>query len=143
MRLAEFILANIEPILAEWETFARSLLPGANMTTPALRDDAGAILLAIARDMQGLQSLQQQASKSKGAGGAGGAASDRLDDASDLHSEQRVCSGFHITDVVGEYRALRASVLRLWRAGLPQPELNDIDDMMRFNESLDQALARG
>jgi len=143
MRLAEFILANIEPILAEWETFARSLLPGANMTTPALRDDAGAILLATARDMQGLQSLQQQASKSKGAGGAGGAASDRLDDASDLHSEQRVCSGFHITDVVGEYRALRASVLRLWRAGLPQPELNDIDDMMRFNESLDQALARG
>ena len=40
MRLAEFILANIEPILADWEAFARSLLPGTNMTVVALRDDA-------------------------------------------------------------------------------------------------------
>ena len=85
MRLAEFILANIEPILAEWEAFARSLAPGATMTIVALRDDAESILLATARDMQNPQSLQQQASKSKGHGGAGGTASDRLDNASDLH----------------------------------------------------------
>ena len=57
MRLAEFILANIEPILAEWEAFARSLSPGANMTIVALRDDAESILLATARDMQNCQSL--------------------------------------------------------------------------------------
>ena len=143
MRLAEFIFANIEPILAEWEAFARSLSPGANMTILALRDDAESLLLATARDMQNLQSLQQQASKSKGAGGAGGTASDRLDDASDLHGVDRVGWGFHITEVVSEYRALRASVLRLWRESLPQPDLNDIDDITRFNESLDQSLARG
>jgi len=143
MRLAEFILANIEPILAEWEAFARSLSPGANMTIVALRDDAESILLATARDMQNCQSLQQQASKSKGDGGAGGTASDRLDDASDLHGVDRVGWGFHITEVVSEYRALRASVLRLWRESFPQPDLNDIDDITRFNESLDQSLARG
>ena len=143
MRLAEFILANIEPILAEWEAFARSLLPGANMTIVALRDDAGSILLATARDMQNRQSLQQQESKSKGDGGAGGRASDRLDNASDLHGVDRVGSGFHITDVVSEYRALRASVLRLWRESLPQPNQNDIDDITRFDESLDQSLAHG
>ena len=133
MRLAEFILANVEPILAEWEAFARSLLPGANMTIVALRDDAESILLASARDMQNPQSQQQQASKSKGDGGIGGAASDRLDSASDLHGVQRVASGFHITDVVAEYRALRASVLRLWRVSLPQPDVNDIDDITRFD----------
>jgi len=143
MRLAEFILANIEPILAEWEAFARSLSPGATMTIVALRDDAESILLATARDMQNRQSLQQQASKSKGHGGAGGTASDRLDNASDLHGVDRVGWGFHITEVVSEYRALRASVLRLWRESLPQPDLNDIDDITRFNESLDQSLARG
>jgi signal transduction histidine kinase len=93
--------------------------------------------------MQNLQSLQQQASKSKGDGGAGGTASDRLDNASDLHGVDRVGWGFHITEVVSEYRALRASVLRLWRESLPQPDLNDIDDITRFNESLDQSLARG
>jgi signal transduction histidine kinase len=143
MRLAEFILANMEPILAEWDAFARSLLPGESMTFVALRDDAGSILLATARDMQNRQSPQQQESKSKGDGGAGGAASDRLDNASDLHGVERVGSGFHITDVVSEYRALRASVLRLWRESLPQPDFHDIDDITRFDESLDQSLAHG
>lgn len=143
MRLAEFILANIEPILAEWEDFARSLSPGADMTIVQLRDDAGLILRATARDMQNRQSLEQQESKSKGDGGAGGVASDRLDIASDMHGVERVSSGFHITDVVSEYRALRASVLRLWRESIPQPDRKDLDDLTRFNESLDQSLARG
>ena len=143
MRLAEFIQANMEPILKEWEVFARSLLPGADMTVVALRDDAGSILRATARDMQNWQSLRQQASKSRGDGGADTVASDSLDNASDLHGAERVGSGFHITDVVAEYRALRASVLRLWRESLPQPDANDIDDITRFDESLDQSLARG
>ena len=142
MRLAEFIVANMEPILAEWEAFARSLLPGANMTVFALRDDAESILRATARDIQNPQSHQQQASKSKGKGGARGAESDAMDDASSLHGVERVGSGFHITDVVSEYRALRASVLRLWRESLPQPDVNDIDDITRFNESTDQSLAK-
>lgn len=143
MRLAKFILANLEPILAEWETFARSLLPGASLTIVQLRDDAELILRATARDMQNTQSLEDQQSKGKGDGGAGGAASDRLDIASDMHGVERVSSGFHITEVVSEYRALRASVLRLWRESLPDPDRNDIDDLTRFNESLDQSLARG
>ena len=142
MRLAEFIVANMEPILAEWEAFARSLLPGAKMTILDLRDDAESILRATARDMQSAQSLQQQASKSKGDGGAGGPESDAMDHASSLHGVERVGSGFHITDVVSEYRALRASVLRLWRESLPQPDLNDIDDITRFDESMDQSLAK-
>ena len=143
MRLAEFIQANIEPILKEWEVFARSLLPGAGMTVVALRDDAGSILRATARDMQNWQSARQQASKSKGDGGADTLASDSLDIASELHGAERVGSGFHITDVLAEYRALRASVLRLWRESLPQLDVNDIDDITRFDESLDQSLARG
>ena len=143
MRLADFILGNIEPILMEWEAFARSLLPGKDMTVVALRDDAESILLATARDMQNRQSLDQQASKSKGDGGASTVASNRLDNASALHGVDRVGAGFHITDVTAEYRALRASVLRLWRESLPQPDLHDIDDITRFDESLDQSLARG
>lgn len=142
MRLPEFIVLNIEPIMAEWEAFARSLLPGATMTIVDLRDDAEEILRSTVRDMQSSQSLQQQASKSKGHGGAGGAVSEALDEASALHGSGRVSSGFHITDVVAEYRALRASVLRLWRESHPQPDQNDIDDITRFNESMDQSLAK-
>lgn len=141
MRLAQFILANFEPILAEWEAFAGTLAPGATMTRLALRDDAEAILAATARDMQVDQSHAQQESKSKGNGGADSAASDQLDSASTRHAGQRVGSGFDIIEVVSEYRALRASVLRLWRKSLPLPDLDDIDDVTRFNESIDQSLA--
>lgn len=142
MRLAEFISSNVETILVEWESFARSLLPGANMTVAALRDDAGSILLATAKDMQAIQSLAEQSSKSKGLGGAETVASAELDDASELHGVDRVGAGFHITDVIAEYRALRASVLRLWRESLPAPDLNDLEDITRFDEALDQSLAR-
>ncbi|WP_026072405.1 sensor histidine kinase [Nodosilinea nodulosa] len=141
MRLADFILENIESILMEWEAFARSLTPGAEMTKLALRNAAGLILNATAQDMQMEQSLAQQVSKSKGHGGAGGEKSDRLDQASQIHGVERVGSGFDIMEVVAEYRALRASVLRLWRASCPEPDLNDLNDIIRFNESIDQSLA--
>lgn len=142
MRLAEFILANIEPILSEWDAFARSLAPGETITRLALRNDAEAILRAAARDMQVSQSLAQQASKSRGLGGAGGAESDLLDNASEMHGVQRVGLGFDIMEVVSEYRALRATVLRLWRQSVRAPHLDDIDDITRFNEAMDQSLAK-
>ena len=141
MRLAKFILANIELILAEWEAFALTLASGANMTKLALRDHSQAILLAAARDMEVKQSLAQQEEKSQGEGGADTPESDRLDIASARHAEERVGAGFDIVEVVSEYRALCASVLRLWRKDLPQPNLDDIDDITRFNEAIDQSLA--
>lgn len=142
MRLADFILGNVEPILTEWEAFARSLEPGAKMTKLALRDSAEAILLATARDMQIDQSPAQQVSKSRGSGGAGSEENDRLNYASKTHGVERMDSGFDIMEVVSEYRALRATVLRLWRESRPQPDPNDIDDITRFNESIDQSLAK-
>jgi signal transduction histidine kinase/ActR/RegA family two-component response regulator len=51
-----------------------------------------------------------------------------------------VASGFELWAVIAEYRALRASVLRLWRESGPAPDLRDVDDVTRFNESIDQSL---
>jgi hypothetical protein len=52
MRLADFIRANAEPILVEWEIFARSIWPpGATADPDEVRDDAEGILLATASDM--------------------------------------------------------------------------------------------
>lgn len=116
----------------EWEPFACSLLPGANMAIIALRDDAGSILRATVRDTPNCQSREQQASKSK-RGRRGRHRGERL---------TRRCVGiarrgaswlrFHITDVVPD-PVLRASVLRLRRESLPQPNLHDIDDITRFD----------
>ncbi len=68
VRLADFILANVEPILAEWESFARSIWPHGATADPAeVRDEAEDILRATAVDMQSDQTAAQQAEKSKGA----------------------------------------------------------------------------
>src|SRR3712207_1467783 len=101
MRLADFILSNMDAILAEWEAFARSLAPGSAMTVIALRDHAESILRVAASDMLSSQTLGEQSEKSKGHGG-GGAESDRLDGASREHAIARVADGFNLIEVVSE-----------------------------------------
>ena len=67
MRLAEFILRDMEAILAEWESFATTLLPAASgMTSLALRDHAKQILEAVAKDLSTPQTKDAQSEKSKG-----------------------------------------------------------------------------
>lgn len=67
MRLADFILRDMEPILAEWEMFAASLLPTTSgMSSLALRDHAKQILEAVTKDLSTPQTDEAQAEKSKG-----------------------------------------------------------------------------
>jgi signal transduction histidine kinase len=139
MRLADFILGNIEPILVEWEAFARSVWPGAEKDPLELRDHARDILRATARDMKSNQTATQQSDKSKGDGDSG-KESMRVDGASDIHAIARVRSGFDLLAMVAEYRALRAGVIRLWRGSAPTSDLRDLEDLTRFNESIDQSL---
>ena len=65
MRLADFISENLEPILLEWEAFARGTNSGEKMDALALRDHAGEILLATVRDMQSEQNAAERSAKSK------------------------------------------------------------------------------
>ena len=54
MRLAQFILRDMESIVVEWEAFAATLLPAAaaaSMNPLALRDHAKQILGAVAIDL--------------------------------------------------------------------------------------------
>jgi len=144
MLLADFILANIEPILAEWEAFARGIAPGATMDGLALRDHASDILLATAADMRAAQSAGERAAKSRGRGGdrGGDGHGAALDGASESHAIGRLGSGFDLMEMVSEYRALRASVLRLWADSDPAPHERDVDDLTRFNESIDQSITK-
>ena len=66
MRLADFILSNEEPILSGWEVFARSIGAGEHLDQLALRDHAGQILQATARDMKLPQTAAERAKKSMG-----------------------------------------------------------------------------
>jgi len=135
VRLSEFILSNMNEILAEWESFAGAILPAADLDKLALRDHAPEILKAIALDMETTQTDLEQAEKSKGL-----APIKDPESAAETHSTQRLRTGFNQVQVVSEYRALRASVIRLWLASSPQPDASDLYQLTRFNEGLDQAL---
>lgn len=140
MRLADFILSNLEPILAGWEIFARSLAAGEHLDQLALRDHARQILQATARDMKSPQTAAERVAKSKGLDHP--SESDALEGASKAHAVDRLGLGFDMLEVMSEYRALRASVLRLWRDSVPEADERDIDDLTRFNESMDQSLSK-
>ena len=144
MRLADFIRSNREPILVEWEAFARTCVPsGGPMDVAALRDHADEMLTAIAADLATPQSGTAQSEKSMGRAPDGGA--DGRDHAgrtaAEEHGTGRAQSGFTVAQMVAEYRALRASVIRLWTAAEGALDASDLDDLTRFNEAIDQALA--
>lgn len=138
LRLGEFILTNLEPILSDWETFARNSWEGPMPGVVALRNDAEVMLKALVTDMASEQTLAQQKAKSEGAG-VGDASG--LNRAAMGHALARVNDGFDIRRMVAEFRALRASVSRLWFESLPVANRDQIDDMGRFNEALDQLVA--
>lgn len=144
MRLADFILANIEPILENWETFAISIWPGPVATRVVVRDHAADMLKAVAMDMKSYQTDSQQSEKSRGLSGGGqsqrGKRSDKVDGASNLHAHCRLASGFELRELVAEYRALRASVLQLWINNVTDPASRHMEDVIRFNEGIDQLL---
>lgn len=141
MRLPDFILSNIESILKDWEAFARSIAPAAKMNDLALRDHAEDILKATADDMKSAQSAAERSAKSKGRS-RDSMGSGALNGASELHAVGRLGAGFDLVEVVSEYRALRASVLELWHESNPEAHERDVADLTRFNESIDQSLAK-
>ena len=138
MKLLHFITAHLENILVEWDLFARTLFPASPTPPPyVLRDHAREILQEIVADLGRPQTAEQQKEKSEGQD------LENIDKKSPaaIHGTLRQASGFTLTQLTAEYRALRATVLRLW---LPHIELGTLEsstDMMRFNEAMDQALA--
>lgn len=137
MRLSRFIELNLEEILAAWDSFARELSPTTDdMDVDALRDHAKQILEAVAKDIETPQTAHEQARKSKGFAPAGNLG----ESAASLHGSDRQRRKFSTMQLAAEYRALRATVMRLWL-----PQVGDasviIDDLVRFNEAIDQAIA--
>jgi len=57
------------------------------------------------------------------------------------HGISRADFDFSVEQLVSEYRALRSSVIRLWGRSHPHSSALDIEDIIRFNESIDQLLA--
>ena len=132
MTLREFIAGHHRAIISEFSAFARTLMPpGSRMTETDLRDHAEELLTAIAEDLNSDQTPEEQARKASGRGAAAVMlASGRL------HADGRISHGFTLGQVMAEFRALRASVLRLYEL----TGSGDLGGVRRFNESIDEAL---
>ena len=139
--LSSFIRNNIDAILDEWDTFAGSLPTGGTMDMRALRDHAREMLAAIATDLETPQTDLQRSEKAKGNADAREPEQRRERTAAQLHGAGRAEHGFNVSQMVSEFRALRASVIRLWTRTLGSATLTDLEDLIRFNEAIDQAIA--
>ncbi|HYX31483.1 MAG TPA: sensor histidine kinase [Oligoflexus sp.] len=133
MRLAEFIQTNHTSIIEAWVNFARSMVPWAEgMSETDLQDHARDLLIAVVNDIRKTQTALEQSEKSKGQAEDG-----KLAQIGQKHASDRLESGLSLKQLVSEYRALRASVLRQW----DETQGNETGDVTRFNESIDEALA--
>lgn len=141
MRLADFITSNLENILQEWQDYAQSIDSASKMNAEELRDHAKNILILIADDLRTTQTEKQGIAKSRGNQSLINAPRGRLDAQSHEHGLMRLESGFDIEETVSEFRALRASVLRLWGNAQQTAQQADLNDMIRFNEAIDQVVA--
>ena len=139
MRLADFIATSSEPIIAEWEAFAATCGPVAStMDRTELRDHSMEMLRNIVTDLQTPQTEAEQTEKSKGNAEP---SPEGIDTPAEVHGAGRAESGFTVGEMVSEYRALRASVIRLWTKANGTLTGADLEDLIRFNETIDQSLA--
>lgn len=140
MRLSVFILTNVEAILQDWEDFARALgAVTSEMDIAALRDHAEVILHAVALDMERARTNEQR--EARGKSNAPARALDLPETAATTHGSDRAEENFSLAQMVSEYRALRASVLRRWARVQSIPNAESYEELMRFNEAIDEALA--
>ncbi len=134
MRLSAFIRENSEEIIAEWENFARSLVPPADGMSPlSLRNHISYILTFIANDIDTVQTDTEQTNKSHGKKPKAA-----MNSVAEIHAALRQAGGFNLDQMVSEYRALRASVTKLWGARDEEPTRESTADLIRFNEAIDQ-----
>lgn len=142
VRLADFIRNRADDIIMEWINFAQTRNPAsAGMTRLALKDHIGEILQFVAQDLESHQTQQEQIDKSRGEAAAGPI----LRSAAEVHAALRHSDGFNIDQMVSEYRALRASIVKLWMAANSAESgalrTLDVEDLIRFNEAIDQAMS--
>lgn len=135
MKLARFIKNHQEEITDEWVKNAQDNIDiTKKMSLKDVRDHIQQMLEAIVDNMDTPESDAHQEKKSKG-----NKDSKQNKKAGDQHGVQRANMGFDILEVSSEFRALRASVLRLWENKSKKENWeNDFQDLTRFNEAIDE-----
>ena len=135
--LANFIEDHAEAIIEHAITFAKSVEVSAPLDDQTLRDHLPQIIATVVADLRTPQTRAEEIEKSEGRMPI---SSGRDRSAAATHALHRAHSGYSVSDLVSEYRALRASVLRLW-VDAPDAKPPAPVEIIRFNEAIDEAIA--
>ena len=136
MQLANFLESSRNKILDAAVAFARTIPVLHSLAEHDLRDHLPELLQTISADLRAPQSRTESIIKSHG--NAPAVASQT---AAQTHGLIRAQLGLSIEQLVAEYRALRSSVLRLWADAHPANPTT-LENVVRFNEAIDQAVAQ-
>jgi PAS domain S-box-containing protein len=137
MDLHAFIVENIDALLDDWAAFARTLPSCKDLSVDELRGRAQAMLRAVAADLSLSQTPGEPLARSHGL-------APRLfawDARAQAHGGDRFMRGLGLNELVAEFRALRASVVRQWTALRGPASVEMLEQLVRFNEGIDQAFA--
>lgn len=136
MKFTQFIKTHKEDISNEWVKHARDNIESINkLDLKEVQDHINQMLDRVVESMETSETDAQQEEKSKGNKNMGSGESK----AANQHGEQRADVGFDIMDLGSEFRALRASVLRLWEENKKERKAEtDFQEMVRFNEAIDE-----
>ena len=135
--MQQFIVDDLDGLVDDWADFARTLPALEGRRIDELRDHAASMLQAIAADIGSHQSGPEQLAKSRGLAPRLLAA----DTGAEVHGSDRFTQGLGVNELVAEFRALRATVLRRWTAARGPASVGMLEQLMRFNEGIDQAIA--
>ncbi|TDR46804.1 signal transduction histidine kinase [Tahibacter aquaticus] len=133
MRLADFIEQHHGRILEAWEGIAATLPPfvDGRVASADLREHVGRMLDAMVADMRS-RARVALSDPSVGVPDVGGASE---------HGLARHAAGLSLIAMAAEFRALRAVVSRMWLGSDFVRTAQALDDLVRFNEALDQLTA--
>ncbi|WP_426143368.1 histidine kinase dimerization/phospho-acceptor domain-containing protein [Pseudomonas sp. DWP3-1-2] len=135
--MSDFILENLEPILEQWSSFASKTAQRKGLESIESRDHAEKMLRSVAADSATVKTIDERSSTS------GDTALTQYDGtASNIHAGTGPVADSAIHQIVSQYSILRMSVMMKWLQRIESE--TDLEDeyMVRFNESVDQALAQ-
>ncbi|WP_341936836.1 putative bifunctional diguanylate cyclase/phosphodiesterase [Marinimicrobium sp. C2-29] len=135
MKLAQFIQTKMEQQLEDWEEAALEIAPQLKgEANRALRDHARSMLKFISQDLVTSRTRKESMRKALGKGKA------PASDAGGEHGIDRLRQGMSMLQMVQELRALRARVAWSWSDEQQSFTANDIEQLLRFNEAVDELI---
>ncbi|WP_347332370.1 putative bifunctional diguanylate cyclase/phosphodiesterase [Marinimicrobium locisalis] len=135
MKLAQFIQTTMEQRLKDWEQVLLEIAPRLeNENSRELRDHARELLNFIAEDLSTSHTKEKSTGKALGEGripapGVGG-----------KHGSDRLHQGLSMLQLVQELQALRNRITWTWSNNQSGIDTQDIDQLLRFNEAVDQLI---